>query len=189
VITLGELLNDPDSFSFYSFGFVPAIIFRQAAVEPHTQVGYANIGTRYPQLFVLMKAFDVNTRVYTTALPLLERGDAPIPLGSEILLAQIQSLAALPTRRARAVAMSWRRRRQRFVGYLLGYGKLVLADLRFGRSRRMIASIWIKTVLAAPSLVSKAILLLNGVFILAPIRLVYRIARGRKMEPRKYPDR
>lgn len=187
--TLGNLLHDPDSFAFYSLGFLPAIIFRQAAVEPCVRFGYAKIDSRYPQLFVMLTAFDMNSSVYTTRAPLLTRGDAPMPSGSEILLAQIQSLAALPTPEARRVAMSWRRKRQKLLGYVFGYGRLILADLRFGRSRRTIAAIWLRTILAVPSLVNKAILAINGVFILAPIRLVYRLVRGKKMESRSYPDR
>jgi glycosyltransferase involved in cell wall biosynthesis len=189
VSTVGELLHDPDSFSFYSFGFVPGIIFRQASVEPYVQHGYRNVHTSYQQLFVLFKAFGLDAKVYTTATPLLKRGDAPMPIGSRILLHQIQSLDALPTRRAREVALSWRRKHQKLLGYLFGYARLILGDLRFGRSRRMIASIWLKTIVASPGFVGKLILLINGVFILAPIRPIYYLIRRKRMEPRSYPDR
>ena len=109
--------------------------------------------------------------------------------GSEIILAQIQSLEALPTRRARQVALGWRRKHQKLLGYVFGYGRLILADLRFGRSRQLILSIWVRTIMAAPSLVGKIILLLNGIFMLTPIGPIYYLVRGKKMEPKSYPDR
>jgi glycosyltransferase involved in cell wall biosynthesis len=187
--TLEDLLHNPNSFSFYSFGFVPGIIFRQEAVGPHVRFGYIKAYTSYPQLFVLMRAFGPKSKVYTTAAVLLARGDASTGIGSEILLYQIYSLEALPTRRARAVAMGWRRKHQKLLGYIFGYGRLILADLRFGRPRRRIFSIWIKTIMATPSVMAKLILLLNGIFLLAPIRPIYRLVRGKRMEPRSYPDR
>jgi glycosyltransferase involved in cell wall biosynthesis len=187
--TVEGLLHDQDLFAFYSFGFVPSIIFRQAAVEPYVKHAYRKLHTSYTQLFVLFKAFSLDAKVYTTAKTLLKRGDAPMPIGSEILWYQIQSLEALPTQRARKVAMSWRRKRQNLLGYVLGYGRLILADLRFGRSRRMITSIWWRTIWANPFLPGKITLLLNGVFILAPIRPIYYLIRRKKMEPREYPSR
>jgi glycosyltransferase involved in cell wall biosynthesis len=187
--TVGELLHDPDLFSFYSFGFVPGIIFRQAAVEPYVQHAYKMLHTSYAQLFVLFKAFGPDAKVYTTAATLLKRGDAPMSIGSEILWYQIQSLAALPTKRAREVALGWRRKHQELLGYVFGYARLILADLRFGRPRRMIASIWLRTIAASPDFAGKLVLLINGVFILAPIRPIYYLIRRRKMEPRSYPDR
>jgi glycosyltransferase involved in cell wall biosynthesis len=187
--TVGELLHNPDSFSFYSFGFVPGVIFRQASIEPYVQIGYRNVYTSYAQLFVLFKAFGLDAKVYTTATPLLKRGDAPMSIGSEILWYQIQSLAALPTKRARKVALGWRRKRQKLLGYVFGYGRLILTDLRFGRPRGKIASIWLKTMAASPDFIGKFILLINGVFILAPIGPIYHLIRRKKMEPRRYPDR
>lgn len=187
--TLGELLHDPNSFTFYSLGFLPAIIFRQDQIEPYVQHGYPKIGTLYPQLFVLMRGFGIHTQVYTTRQQLLQRGEAPMSIGSEILLAQIQSLEALPTRRARQVAMSWRRKRQKWLGYVLGYGRLILTDLRFGRPRRMIFHIWLQTIFAAPSVLSKAAIALNGFFMLLPIRPIYYLIRKKKMEPANYPAR
>jgi glycosyltransferase involved in cell wall biosynthesis len=189
VYTLGELLHDPDSFTFYSIGFLPAIIFRQDQIEPYVQHGYPKIGTLYPQLFVLMGGFGIHTQVYTTRQQLLQRGEAPMSIGSEILLAQLQSLEALPTRRARQVAMSWRRKRQKWLGYVLGYGRLILTDLRFGRSRRMIFRIWLKTIVATPSILTKAAIALNGFFMLLPIRPIYYLIRKKKMESASYPTR
>lgn len=189
VYTLGELLHDPNSFTFYSLGFLPAIIFRQDQIEPYVQRGYPKIGTLYPQLFVLMGGFGIHTQVYTARHLLLQRGEAPMSIGSEILLAQIQSLEALPTQRARQVAMSWRRKRQKWLGYVFGYGRLILTDLRFGRPRRMIFRIWLQTIFAAPSILGKVTIALNGFFMLLPIRPIYYLIRKKKMESAGYPTR
>jgi hypothetical protein len=53
----------------------------------------------------------------------------------------------------------------------------------------MISGIWLKTISATPSLLGKATLALNGIFILAPIRPIYYLIRRKKMESRSYPDR
>lgn len=189
VSSLGDLLQDPQSMSFYSFGFVPGIIFKSESVLPHVQHGYLNIQTRYPQLFVLMKAFAMNALVYTMLNPLLQRGGAGGGMGSEILIYQILSLDALPTQRSRQVALGWRSKRQNLLRYIFGYGFLVMSDLRAGRSRRQICQIILKTISIAPSLTGKLILLLNTVFILVPVGLVYRVIKGEKIDIIPYPER
>jgi len=177
--TLGELLHDKQSMTFYSLGFVPNIIFRNV-VAPHVQYTYPKIHTRYQQLFVLMKTFNMETIMYTTKEPLLTRGNAPTGIGSEILLYQIRSLEALPTKKSRKNAMGWRSKHQKFLLYVFGYGWLILVDIKDGRPRREIFKIAVETILAAPALSGKFILTLNSFFILFPKKILYFLIQVRK---------
>lgn len=170
--TLGKLLHDPQSLTFYSLGFVPNLIFRNV-VGQYVQCGYTNIQTRYQQLFVLLGAFDMETKMYTTKKSLLSRGEASGGIGSEIWLHQIRSLAALPTKRSKKIAVGWRSSNQKLLFYIFVYARLILRDLEAGRPRRTIARILITTLLATPLWSMKLILLLNSIFILFPKKFIY----------------
>jgi len=174
--TLGALLHDPQSLTFYSLGFVPNLIFRNV-VGPHVRTAYEKIYTRYQQLFVLMGTFNLATVVYTTKVPLLTRGEAPTDNGCEIVLYQIRSLEALPTNKARKIAMSWRSKHQNPVFYLFGFGLLILGDLKHGRPRQEIFKVYLETIMAAQSLSSKFILALNSIFILFPRRALFPLSK------------
>jgi len=181
--TVESLLHDKLSHSFYSFGFVPSIIFKSDAVKPYIQYGYKYLHTHYQQLFILMKAFGALGWVYTTKTPLLTRGPGSTGIGSEILLYQMLSLEALPTKKARKTVLR-RRRWQNPLGYHFGYTLLILGDLKIDRPRFEILRVLLKTIYHANSWFGKFVLLLNGFAILLPVKTIYRVL-GRELKVNK----
>jgi len=173
--SLEELLHDKDSLSFYSFGFVPAIIFKSGNVESKIQYGYRNLHTAYSQLFVIMNSFGLECKVYTTKENILSRGPGVMSIGSEIIIYQILSLDALPTKKAKKVAMGWRRKEQRLWNYLFGYSLLILNDYRMKRKRSFMIKTWLKTISLAPSFFIKILIFVNGFPIFIPMRMIAKI--------------
>ena len=173
--SIASLLHDRNSFSFYSLGFVPGVIFRSDRIGSNVQYGYMNIHTFYPQLFVLMRSFSPATPVYTTKSVIVARGPGVMSIGSEIIGHQIRSLAALPSKRARRIALGFRRGKQSLLRFLFGYSFLLLSDYRMKRKRMHMTRTWLETVRLAPSLASKLVIAVNGLTILLPIRLIARL--------------
>ena len=183
--TLGQLLAQKNSSAFYSLGFVPAVIFRSAAVEPHVKAAYYYTHTRYQQLFVLMRSFGEEATVYTTREPVLTRGSAPTPIGCEIYDYWLRSIEAIPGGVARENALKcifpstdpFR------------FGRSMLSDVRCGRPNRSVLRIWSDVLRRTPTLRSKMVVILNFPFALVPlsiIRPLYPVLRRKPFIPGRF---
>ena len=168
--SLGDLLHNQKGAAFWSFGFIPGIIFRSAPVEPHVKYGYTYIHTAYTQLFTLFRSFTLEAKVYTTAKPLVVRGPAPTGIGSEIFVYWLKSLDALPDQESKKAALKLFFRNRYF-----HLGKLLLIDIRFGRSQRELWSIWRQVFALAPDVKTKLIVWLNMPFVFFPMKILVKL--------------
>lgn len=184
--TLEEILHSQRGIAFYSFSFVPSTIFRSTVVEDEVKNGYLYTYTRYQHVFVLMRSFSPHALVYTTRSSLITRGKESGGIGSDIWLHWHRGLQALPTRRAREVALSWRPRRESRIGHLFRYGQFILSDLRNGRPRRHVFAIWRDSLSVVPSLKGKLIVIINLPFVFAPVGVLYRLMRGTPLVRRDF---
>ncbi len=175
--SLGDLLHNQKGAAFWSFGFVPGVIFRSAPVDSNVKYGYSYVHTAYTQLFILLRSFKLDSEVYTTVKPIVIRGPAPTGIGSEIFVYWLKSLDALPDQASRKNAL-----RLIFGNRYFGLGRSFLGDIRFGRSRRVIWSVWKQVLSIAPNLNVKIIVFLNMPFIFFPkkiLMLLYPIVMGK----------
>ena len=108
VKTLGDLLHDPHSLSFYSFGFLSGIIHKRINCMHSIQRAYENISSGYPHLFTIFSFFPLDALVYTVPSAVISRsGDSYI--GCIIVYYQFLSLRShLPLSFKRAI--SWKRK-------------------------------------------------------------------------------
>jgi len=178
--TLGSLLEDKKSLSFFSFGFVPGIIFRSSLVNSQVKYGYLHLYTRYSQLFVLLRSFNPQTQVYTTAHVIIVRGSAESSsiFGFEIYTYWLQSLKALPTKSSVNVAIGCIFPQNG----LFRLGRSILGDIKNFRPKRDILLIWKDAFLLAPTIKARLIFLLNLPFIIIPrwiIKIVYSPLTGK----------
>lgn len=175
--SLGDLLHNQKGVAFWSFGFVPGVIFRSSSVESNVKYGYSYVHTAYQQLFVLLRSFKLDSKVYTTVKPIVVRGSAPTGIGSEIFVYWLKSLDALPDQESRKIAL-----KLIFGNRYLNLGRLFLGDIRLGRSHREIWSIWKQVFVLAPSLKTKMIVWLSIPFVFFPIKILmilYPIVTGK----------
>jgi hypothetical protein len=177
VRSLGDLLHDQEGCAFWSFGFVPGIIFRSAAVIPSVKYGYYHVHTAYQHLFILLRSFGLDARVYTTVKPALVRGAAPMGIGSMIFSYWLRSLEALPDEESRRAAL-----RCIFRGGVFKLGRSIVGDIRCRRPHRAVWEIWKEVFGLAPTIGSKLTILLNLPFVLIPlfvIKLAYPMVKGK----------
>jgi len=176
--TLVDILENGGKETFWSFGFVPAIIFRSKMVGPYLQNAYYKIHTHYTQLFVLF-GFGTLARVYTTKNPIVKVGSAPTGIGNEIIIYWLQSLEALPTIESKKAALKC------IFADRLRFANHVVFDRLMGRSRKSIFSSWKQTFNLTPGVGYKFIVLMALPLLALPIsilRIMYRIKNGRSFD-------
>jgi glycosyltransferase involved in cell wall biosynthesis len=169
--TLEELLHRPRSGAFWSLGFVPGVVFRSDMVRDSVRVGYSYVHTSYQQLFILMGAFALSTRTYTTKKPVISRGEGYGGTGCEIYAYWFRSLSALPTKRARQVGLSCILNRHN----LLGFPRMIVGDILYSRPSAVVRKHWKNVLLSAPSLWSFLLVLLCFPLPFVPRRTIKRL--------------
>jgi glycosyltransferase involved in cell wall biosynthesis len=176
VYSLRELLLDRGADAYWSFTFLPGLIFRSDFVAPNVIFGYDYVHTFYMHFFVLLRSFGLDASVYTTSEPVLFRGTAPTGLGSEICVYWLKSLEALPDRESKSAAARCFFRRRPF-----NLGILFIGDLLGRRSHQKVWFIWKDVFLLAPARY-KLIALMNMPFVFIPVRLLkmlYSLLKGK----------
>jgi len=180
-IKLGDLLHDPNSLSFYSFGFISGIIHKKITKSSSFVKGYKYIYTEYPQLYVLFNEFDIESDVLTLKNNIITRGGTN-HIGAEIIGYQFLSLDALPTKRAKKIAMSYRRKRQRLIAFLLSFGQLILVDKLRGASIQKLINDAFFSIKHADTLPAKVLLLLNSLVIFFPRSLLIKFVSSKSIK-------
>lgn len=174
--SLRDLLHDQGAAAYWSFAFLPGLIFRSSVVAPNVTYGYDYVHTFYMHLFVLLRSFGLDAKVYTTSRPVLFRGPAPTGLGSEIFVYWLKSLEALPDRVSKRAATRCFFRRRPF-----NLGRLFIGDLLGRRSHAKVWSIWKDVFRLAPAL-NKLFVLMNLPFVFFPVKvlqLMYSLLKGK----------
>lgn len=182
--TLVDILENGGTEAFWSFGFVPAIIFRSKMVRAYLQNAYYKIHTHYTQLFVLF-GFGKLARVYTTKNPIVKVGSAPTGIGSEVIIYWLQSLEALPTDNSRKTALNC------IFADRFRYVRHVVFDRLMGRSRRLLFSLWKQIFCLTPSLKYMFIVGMALPFMILPVsilRVLYRLKNRRPFDESQFKD-
>lgn len=177
---LGELLCSQNSETFWTMGFVPAVIFKNNVIRHQIVKGYENLYTYYQQLFVLLATFNKDTMVYTLSKPILERGPAPTGIGCEILLKWVLSFRALPdsaTRKRAEQIVFGRHKNESLFCYLTRFSLFFGRDLTKKRSRKQIIQIIAETVFRCPSFVGKVLLMVNSLVLLIPTEIIKKFKK------------
>ena len=170
--TLSEILEGRNQSSFLSFSFVPGVIFRTSSIASTMNRAYHHIYTSYPQLFVLLGAFELSASVYTTRQAMVVRGVNTNGTGCEVYRYWFLATQAIRSSLGQKKAIST----ILFRKTIFGLGISITRDKLNGRRLGNLFSAWRSNYQSAPNWFSKLVVLLNFPFVLVPKPILQKIA-------------